>query len=73
MIRHTTITTLEEADDALESLVWLLAGGRPNREVRRLFDVATFYRDAVRRQPKEPKGEEKKPSFAERIEQKRKG
>lgn len=56
MTRRARITTVEQADAALESLGWLRGAGTPNREVRMLFDVAAFYRAELHRksQPQEP-------------------
>lgn len=62
MTRRPRITTLAEADAALESLSWLRGAGSPNREVRLLFEVAAFYRAAVHRQ-----GERETAGWAERV------
>lgn len=58
MTRRTRITTVEEADAAMERLGWLRAQGTPNGAVRELFECATVYRAAVHRQEKnaEPQG-----------------
>lgn len=69
MTRRPRITTVAEADTAMERLAWLRAQGTPNGAVRELFECAVAYRAAVHRQSV---GEEKKPGFAERIEAKRK-
>ncbi len=62
--RKPRITSLEQADAALESLGWLRGAGSPNREVRTLFEVAAFYRAAVHRQEN---GEPRKAGFVERV------
>jgi hypothetical protein len=67
MSRRARITSLTEADAALESLVWLRGSGSPNREVRMLFDVAAYYRAAVHRQQQ---GQEQA-GWQERVEKKR--
>lgn len=64
--RKPRITTVEEADAAMESLGWLRHQATPSREVRHLWDCAVAYRAAVHRQS------EKRPGFVERLEQKRK-
>lgn len=58
MTRRTRITTVEEADAAMDKLGWLRAQGQPNGAVRELFECATAYRAAVHRQQQgaEPEG-----------------
>jgi hypothetical protein len=64
MTRRSRITTVEEADSAMERLGWIRAQGSPNAAVRELWDVAVAYRAAVHRQSV---GEEKKPGWQERV------
>ena len=67
--RKPQITTVEEADAALERLGWLKTAGSPNGAVRELWDVAVAYRAAVHRQEG---AEQKRPGFVELVEKKRK-
>lgn len=64
MSRKPRITTVAEADAAMERLGWLRGHAQPNGPVRELFECATVYRAAVHRQ--EP-GEEKTPGWAEKV------
>jgi hypothetical protein len=70
MTRRARITSVEQADTAMENLGWLRAQGSPNGAVRELWECATAYRAAVHRQNV---AEEKRPGFVERVERKRKG
>jgi hypothetical protein len=70
MTRRSPITSTEQADKELESLGWLRGAASPNREVRRLFDVAVHYRTELHRL--RDGGEQKRPGFVERVEQNRK-
>jgi hypothetical protein len=64
MTRRPRITTVEEADAAMERLGWIRAQGTPNAAVRELWDVAVAFRAAVHRLDR---GEEKKPGWQERV------
>jgi hypothetical protein len=67
MTRRTRISTVEEADAAMERLGWLRGHGNPNGAVRELFECATAYRAAVHRQ-----GSVKdEPGHVARLEKKR--
>ena len=68
MTRRARISTVAEADAAMERLGWLRAQATPNGAVRELWECATTYRAAVHRQEA---GEAKKPGFAEQIKSKR--
>lgn len=67
--RKPRITSIEEADAALERLGWLKTAGSPNAAIRELWDVAVAYRAALHRQSM---GEVKRPGFVELVEKKRK-
>lgn len=69
-MKRPRIVTVEQADQAMERLGWLRSQGSPNAAVRELWECAVVYRAAVHRQEQ---GEEKRPGFVDRIEQKRKG
>jgi hypothetical protein len=64
MSRKPRISSLAEADVAMERLGWLRSMGQPNGPVRELFEVAAFYRAQVHRQQN---GEQKRPGFVERV------
>jgi hypothetical protein len=70
MTRRPRVTSLEQADAEVESLRWLRGAGSPNGAVRRLFECYAVVRAELHRQQQ---GEQKRPSFAEREEMKRKG
>jgi hypothetical protein len=67
MTRRARITTVEEADAAMERLGWLRAQGTPNAAVRELYECATAYRAAVHRQG----GVKEEPGHVARLEKKR--
>ena len=54
--RKPRITSVEEADQAMERLAWLRTAASPNAAVRELWDVCVTYRAAVHRQEAEPEG-----------------
>lgn len=56
--RKPRITTVEEADVAMDRLGWVRAQGTPNAAVRELWECATAYRAALHRQEQvaEPEG-----------------
>lgn len=56
--RKPRIQTVEQADQAMDSLAWLRSQGMPNGPVRDLWDAAVAYRAEVHRlrQQVEPEG-----------------
>jgi hypothetical protein len=64
MTRRPRITTVEQADAAMETLGWLRGQGEPNWAVRQLWECAVAYRAAVHRQEQ---GEQTGPGWTERV------